>query len=396
VRSGELSARELAEASLAAIERTAELNAFVALCPERALTEADAVLPGDPRPLCGVPVGIKDLLSATEGLPTTEGSRAFGDWVADHDSPHVRRLREAGAIVVGKTNTPELGLRPVTENARFGATRNPRASHLSAGGSSGGSAAAVAGALVGLADGSDLGGSLRIPGSCCGLVALKPSAGRVPIGTEYGDVGAGLLAHGVLTRTVLDTATALGAIAGTAPPPSFAEAAQREPGRLSVRVTVTPPLGLPLHEEPREAAVRAAEALAGLGHDVRESTQDRDESFPVNWATFITGVSQRLLRVVERLHGRAVDAELLSSPFERPWAISVSTSRSRGVSSSRRSRADVSGVGCCAVRSITVRVTEGERSASPAATVWTAAISSSGLVRLSRKPEAPALRAPKM
>ena len=143
VRTGEVSARELVEASLAAIERhNPRLNAFVALGVERALLEADAVRPGDPRPLCGVPVGIKDLLSATEGLPTTEGSSAFGDWVADHDSAHVRRLREAGAIVVGKTNSPELGLRPVTENARYGATRNPWDPNLSAGGSSGGSAAA--------------------------------------------------------------------------------------------------------------------------------------------------------------------------------------------------------------------------------------------------------------
>jgi Asp-tRNA(Asn)/Glu-tRNA(Gln) amidotransferase A subunit family amidase len=116
VRTGEVSARELVEASLEAIERAnPELNAFVLVCAERALAEADAIHPGDPRPLCGVPIGIKDLFSATEGLPTTHGSRAFGDWIADHDTAHVRRLREAGAIVVGKTNTPELGLRPVTE-----------------------------------------------------------------------------------------------------------------------------------------------------------------------------------------------------------------------------------------------------------------------------------------
>src|SRR6476659_7451995 len=115
VRSGDVSARELVDASLAAIDqRNPELNAFVTVCGERARLEADSVRPGDARPLCGVPVGIKDLLSATEGVPTTQGSAAFGDWVADHDSVHVRRLREAGAIVVGKTNTPELGLRPVT------------------------------------------------------------------------------------------------------------------------------------------------------------------------------------------------------------------------------------------------------------------------------------------
>ena len=126
VRAGEVTARELVEASLTAIERRdGEIGAFVALCPERALAEADRVEAGDPRPLCGVPIALKDLLSASAGLPTTHGSRALGDWVADHDSNHVRRLREAGAIVIGKTNSPELGLRPVAENDRYGATRNP-------------------------------------------------------------------------------------------------------------------------------------------------------------------------------------------------------------------------------------------------------------------------------
>ncbi|HVI18827.1 MAG TPA: amidase, partial [Gaiellales bacterium] len=145
VRAGEVTGRELVEAALRAIERlNPAMNAFVTVCGERALAQADSVGAGDPRPLCGVPVGIKDLLSATEGIPTTEGSLGFPDWVAAHDSAHVRRLREAGAIVVGKTNTPELGLRPVTENRRFGATRNPWNPELSAGGSSGGSASAVA------------------------------------------------------------------------------------------------------------------------------------------------------------------------------------------------------------------------------------------------------------
>jgi amidase len=179
VRSGEVSARELVEASLAAIEqRDPQIGAFVATCADRALAEADAIRPGDPRPLCGVPIALKDLLSASAGLPTTHGSRALGDWVADHDTHHVRRLREAGAIVIGKTNSPELGLRPVTENARYGTTRNPRDLRLSAGGSSGGSAAAVAAGMVAMAEGNDLGGSLRIPASCCGVIGLKPSRGR--------------------------------------------------------------------------------------------------------------------------------------------------------------------------------------------------------------------------
>ena len=333
VRAGEVSARELVEAALGAIDRlNPRLNAFVALAAERALAQADSVGSGDPRPLCGVPVGIKDLLSATEGLPTTEGSAAFGDWIADHDSAHVRRLREAGAIVVGKTNTPEVGLRPVTENARYGATRNPWEPGLSAGGSSGGSAAAVASGMVGLADGSDLGGSIRIPAACCGLVGLKPSLGRVSIGPDLGDVGAGTPTDGVLTRTVMDTAVALDAIAGHepgdrhhAPVParSFADAARDAPGRLRVRVCVEAPFGVPVDEEPAAAAAAAARALESLGHDVVEGVPDwDDDSFRSSWSTFTTGTCQHLVRVLERLHGRPAEAEKLE-PATRAWLLDV-------------------------------------------------------------------------
>jgi len=331
VRSGELSARELVEASLRAIERmNPVLNAFVLVCAERALAEADAVRPGDARPLCGVPIGIKDLLSATEGIPTTEGSAAFGDWVADHDSAHVRRLRDAGAIVVGKTNTPEVGMRPVTENARYGATRNPWNPELSAGGSSGGSASAVASRMVALADASDLGGSIRIPASCCGLVGLKPSLGRVSIGPDFGDLGGGMPVDCVVTRTVLDTAVALEAIAGyepgdrhhaPAPPAAFADAARSDPGRLSVRLCLSAPFGMPVDAEPAAAARAAAEALAALGHDVGEWTPPwDDEAFPSSWATFMTGTGQHLVRVIERLHGQAVDAARLE-PATRAWLL---------------------------------------------------------------------------
>jgi amidase len=331
VRSGEVSARKLVEASLAAIERgNPELNAFVHVCAERALAEADAILPGDPRPLCGVPIGIKDLFSATEGLPTTHGSRAFGDWIADHDTAHVRRLREAGAIVVGKTNTPELGLRPVTENERFGITRNPRRPDLSAGGSSGGSAAAVGGGLVSLADGSDLGGSIRIPAACCGVVGLKPSAGRVSIGPDYGDIAAGMPADGVLARSVLDAAAALDVIAGYEagerrlvpdPPRPFAEAARRGANKVVVHVATSAPLGIVVDEEPAAAALRAAAALAGFGHEVREHAPAwDDEGFPAAWTTFGTGTLQHVIRLLERLHGRQADLELLE-PATRDWLV---------------------------------------------------------------------------
>ncbi|HEY1369207.1 MAG TPA: amidase [Gaiellaceae bacterium] len=330
VRSGEVSARELVEASLDAIERLdPRLNAFVRVCPERALAEADAVRPNDPRPLAGVPVGIKDLLSATAGIPTSHGTAAFGDWLADHDAAHVRRLREAGAIVVGKTATPELGLRPVTESDRFGATRNPFDPELSPGGSSGGSAAAVAGGLVPLADGSDFGGSLRIPASCCGLVALKPSRGRVSIGPDFGDVGAGLPADGVLTRTVADTAAALDAIAGYEPGERYVAAepcgAAAEPTRVAVRVALRAPLGVPVDAEPLEATRAAADALTDLGHDVREEIPDWDDAgFPDAWATFGTGAMQHVVRVLERLHGRPVRPELLE-PATRAWLLETPT-----------------------------------------------------------------------
>src|SRR5438445_10349179 len=322
VRGGELSARELVEAALERIERrNPALGAFVHVCPERALAEAHSIRPGDPRPLCGVPIGLKDLLSATEGLPTSEGTAAFGDWVADHDSAHVRRLREAGAIIVGKTNIPELGLRPVTENARFGPTRNPSDERLSPGGSSGGSAAAVAAGMVGLADGSDLGGSIRIPASCCGVVGLKPSRGRVSIGPDYGLIGLGAPTDGVLARTVADAATALDAMAGYEPgdhhflsPPAepFVLRAERPDRRSVVRVALDAPLGVPVDTEPRAAAERAAQALSALGHDVwLESPDWDDERFPADWAILATGAIQHLVRVLERLHGRAVDPDRL-------------------------------------------------------------------------------------
>jgi amidase len=329
VRSGEVSARELVEASLAAVvSLNPELNAFVALGAERALAEAERIRPGDPRPLCGVPLGLKDLLGATEGLPTTHGSSAFGDWVADHDTAHVRRLREAGAIVIGKTNTPELGLRPVTENARFGPTRNPWDPRLNAGGSSGGSAAAVAAGLVPLADGSDFGGSIRIPAACCGVVGIRPSTGRVSIGPDYHDVGSGVGVDGVLARTVLDVAVALEAMSGYEPgerhwlpPQPLAESLRCELGRLPVRVALDAPNGVPVDAEPRAAAARAAELLSELGHDVREEAPDwSDESFGEAWMTCGTTAMQHMIRVIERLHGRPVDPDALE-PATRAWLL---------------------------------------------------------------------------
>jgi amidase len=331
VRSGEVSARELVEASLAAIASIdTEINAFVALRADEALAEADTVRAGDPRPLCGVPVGIKDFLTAVAGLPTAHGSAAFGDWIPDHDSAHVRRLREAGAIVIGKTNTPELAARPVTEPVRFGPTRNPRDPRLSSGGSSGGSAAAVAAEIVALCDGSDAGGSIRIPAACCGVVGMKPSTGRVSMGPHLGDLTSGIAVDGPIARTVRDVAVALDAMSGYEPgdhhwlpdpAQPFAEAVRQGPGRLEVHLALEAPFGLPVDPEPRAAAQAAADALAQLGHDVHEQVPDwEDPAIPAAWDRCATGFFQHLIKVIERLHGRAVDPDKLE-PATRGWIL---------------------------------------------------------------------------
>ena len=277
VRGGELSSRELTEAALGRIEALdGELNAFVHLDPEGALAAADAVGPGDSRPFAGVPIAIKDT-AAVAGMPYTLGSDAFGDFVPGHDAFVVRRLREAGFVIVGKTNLPEFGILPVTEPRRFGPTRNPWDTERTPGGSSGGAAAAVAAGMVPLAHGSDGGGSIRIPAACCGLVGLKPSRGRVSRGPDLGDDY--LVQDGVLTRSVADTALLLDVVAGYepgdatwAPPPAepFAAAAAREPGRLRVGVTTTAAIDAPLDPLCERAVRDAAELLASLGHEIEE------------------------------------------------------------------------------------------------------------------------------
>jgi amidase len=278
VKAGEVSARELVDASFERIEALdSDLNAFVHLDPEGALRAADAIEPSDERPFAGVPIAIKDT-AAVAGMPYRLGSDLFGDFVPPHDAFVVRRLREAGFVIVGKTNLPEFGILPVTEPRRFGPTRNPWDLERTPGGSSGGAAAAVAAGMVPLAHGSDGGGSIRIPAACCGLVGLKPSRGRVSRGPEQGDDL--LVQDGVLTRTVAETAELLDVIAGYepgdaswAPPPPepFALTAAREPGRLRIGVTTVPALEEAAVDPLCERAVRdAAALLESLGHEVEE------------------------------------------------------------------------------------------------------------------------------
>ncbi|HEX8645253.1 MAG TPA: amidase [Thermoleophilaceae bacterium] len=308
VRAGEVSASELVDESLAAIERlNPDVNAFVELAAERAREEAAAIGPGDERPLAGVPIAVKDLGPVTEGIRTAMGTAISGDWIPPFDSAMVAKLRAAGAVIVGKTNTPELGITPVTEPARFGPTRNPWNLERTAGGSSGGSAAAVAAGMVALGHGNDGGGSIRIPAACCGLWGLKPSRGRVSVAPLVESPSA-LVVDGALTRTVADTALALDVLAGyelgdtVSPPPprtTFADAAAREPGRLRVGLSVDPPVDADVHPECAAAAREAAELLERLGHEVDESGPDWHEAgqledFLTIWAVDATAGAQKV------------------------------------------------------------------------------------------------------
>jgi amidase len=280
VRAGEVSSRELVETALRRIdELDPDVGAFTHVAHDAALAAADQIAAGDPRPFAGVPIAIKDN-RAVDGMPITMCSDLFKDIVPRHDSYLVRRFRDAGFVIVGKTKLPEMGILPTTEPRRFGPARNPWDLERTPGGSSGGSAAAVAAGMVPIAHGNDGGGSTRIPAACCGLVGLKAARGRVSVGPESGD--SFLVSDGVLTRSVAETAAVLDVLAGYepgdaswAPPPAepFAVSAARVPERLRVGLALNPPLEGAVVEPVCEQAARDAAGLLGeLGHEVEEIT----------------------------------------------------------------------------------------------------------------------------
>ncbi len=287
LQAGEVSSRELVELSL---QRTAAaqptLNAFRIIRSEQALAEADAadrrLASGEGAPLLGVPVAIKDDVDLA-GHTTPFGCGGEHP-PAERDAEAVRRLREAGAIVVGKTHAPEVGQWHFTETPTHGDTRNPWHTDHTPGGSSGGAAAAVAAGLVAAAVGSDGAGSIRVPAAWTGLVGLKPQRGRV---STWPDPEAfnGLSCYGPLARSVADAALLLDAIQGNAPadlhvPPTpaepFSEAVGREPRRLRIALSFATPFGVAneLDDEHRRAVEEVAERLAGLGHEVEPADPD--------------------------------------------------------------------------------------------------------------------------
>jgi amidase len=301
VRLGEVSPTELVRMYLDRIERLdPQLNAFRVVLAERALLEAEQaearLKGGEERPLLGVPIALKDEVDLAGEL-NTHGTDAFPD-PAPADCEMVRRLREAGAIVVGKTLLPELAICGFTESATWGVTRNPWDPQRSPGGSSGGSAAAVAAGLVPIASASDGGGSIRLPAASCGLFGLKPQRGRVSLAPDL-EQWNGLSAAGCLSRTVLDTALWLDVVSGgsaepgaPAPPDRpFAEAARTPPGRLRIAFsTAAPRAAAPptVSEVVKGAVAETAELLRSLGHQTAQRDPD--------WGGIGNNITPRYLR----------------------------------------------------------------------------------------------------
>ncbi|HWK27269.1 MAG TPA: amidase [Solirubrobacter sp.] len=304
IAAGELTSRALTELFLERIARLdPQLNAFRIVLREQALAEADTadarVAAGERRPLLGVPIAIKDDIHVA-GQTTLYGC----DWdppAQPADSEVVRRLRAAGAVILGKTHVPEMMATGFTESPTFGVTRNPWDPRRTPGGSSGGSAAAVAAGLASAALGSDGAGSIRIPAACCGLVGVKPQRGRVPSAPDV-DPHRGMAVFGPLTRTVADAVLLLDAIAdGDVPVP--------EPGALRVAVSVgLPPLGVKPDAEQRGAVESTAALLRTLGHAVGERELDWGLTLGNRVLTrFVRGVGDMSLTIghPERLSRRA-------------------------------------------------------------------------------------------
>ncbi|MEU9113965.1 amidase [Streptomyces sp. NPDC048483] len=298
IRSGEISPVELTEHYLARIDRLDDtLGAFLTRTPEIARKQAAdaeseaaaARREGRELPvLHGVPVPVKDL-NQVAGVRCTMGSRALAEYVPTVDDHVADKLRAAGTVLLGKTNTPEFGLPCYTENGLAPPARTPWDLELSAGGSSGGAGAAVAGGLAPVAHASDGGGSIRIPASVCGLYGIKPSRGRVSGGPLLHDV-TGLSTSGPLARTVADAAALLDVLAGSMPgdpytapslPPgeTFAAHARRAPGRLRIACLTDAPIpGITIDPDCRTAVTKTADLLAELGHEVEELTLPADDS----------------------------------------------------------------------------------------------------------------------
>jgi amidase len=306
VRSGEVSARELVELYLERIERlNPQLNAFRVVMAERALAEADQADArrgsGEDRPLLGVPMAVKDNMHVA-GEITANGGRAHGGPEAE-DAEIIRVLREAGAVILGKTHLPELAIIGATESTTFGMSHNPWDTERTTGGSSGGSGAAVAAGLAAAATASDGAGSIRIPAANCGIFGIKPQRDRVSLAPDR-EHWYGMSVYGFHTRSVADTALLLDLAAQERPERPFAESAASPPGKLRVAVSLKPSVqGARVDPEVRRGVNETADLLRSLGHEVVE----RD---PV-WGDIGSNVVPRYLGGIAEEAGRVPHPERL-------------------------------------------------------------------------------------
>jgi amidase len=315
IRDGSVAARDVVEATIRRIEALdPQLGAFVELDADAAMEQAAAVAPGDRRPFAGVPIAVK-ANTPVAGLLMNFASRFLAGHRPTHNAYLVRRLREAGFVIVGTTNMPEFGILPTTEPRHTGPTRNPWDASRTPGGSSGGSAVAVAAGLVSIAHGNDGGGSLRIPAACCGVVGLKPSRGRVSRGPDLGD--SFLVSDGVLTRSVAETALLLDVLAGYepgdatwAPRPAepYTLAMRRNPGRLRIAMSLANALDVDVDPEVVHGLHSAATLLRDLGHEVVDASPalPGEESLDIFLQVFGPGIALGI-GLGERLTGRPPD-----------------------------------------------------------------------------------------
>ena len=328
VAGGQVSPEEMVRAAIEQAQRVnGDINAIIHPRFDRAIEEARTTTPGIARPFAGVPIVIKDLGASMAGEPHHLGTVFMKNekFVATTTSHIVRRFRDAGFIVIGRTNTPEFGNTITTEPVAHGPTRNPWNLEHSTGGSSGGSAAAVAAHVVAVGHANDGGGSIRIPASECGLVGLKPSRGRVSKGPDTAETWMGSTIDGTVTRTVRDTAAALDVLSGYEPgdpyvAPPFARPLTHEvgvdPGRLRVGVLDHPLFPFQIDDAESKQSVRAAaDLLASLGHDVVDAhpTALAEDGYAGRFTAIVAAWTHNDASALERLIGR----EMRDDEFEQ-------------------------------------------------------------------------------
>ncbi len=316
VAAKKVSPRELLDEAINRVEQTdAKLNAVNIRMFDQARAEIEKGLPDGP--FRGAPWLLKDLGTAYAGVATTYGCAMFRDNVADHDSDLIKRYRRAGLVMFGKTTAPEFGLTTSTESRLYGETHNPWGLAHTPGGSSGGTGAAIAGGIVPASDGSDGGGSIRIPASCCGLVGLKATRARIPMGPDKGEAWSGMSTGGQLSRSVRDTAALLDISTGLVEGDPYAVPAASgpfvaecgvDPGALRIAVQRTTWNGSPVHADCLAALDDASKLCASLGHRVEERTLEYNEERYAQAVRVIVGAhTRRALDDRAAQLGRALD-----------------------------------------------------------------------------------------